>query len=467
MSKRWVNLLLCVAIGFLIWYWPAPEGVKPIAWHLLAIFVTTIMGFILQPFTNGVIAFMSITFTILVGVLKPAEILSGFGNTTLWLIVSAFLFSRGFINSGLGRRVAYLLIRAFGDSTLKLGYVLVLSELIFSPAIPSNTARIGGIIYPIVRSLSSAFGSEPGKDSRKIGAYLIQTSYQGCTNTSAMFMTAQAGNPLMAFMAAKAINVDLTWGMWAIAAVPPGLIALAVIPYLLYKFYPPEIKKTPEAKELASAELGKMGPMSSAEKIVVAIFSGAIIAWSTSQFTGVDATAVVMCAICVMLGTGILTWNDVLTEKGAWDTLIWMGSTMALADYLAKLGLIAALAGKASAAISGLPWTVTLLVLVLVYVYSHYMFASGVAHILALYAAFITVGVAAGIPPYLIALSLAVASSLYQGLTHYASGQSPIFFGAGFIDQKTWWRIGFAVCTVSVLIWGSFGPLWWKLLGLW
>jgi len=109
---------------------------------------------------------------------------------------------------------------------------------------------------------------------------------------------------------------------------------------------------------------------------------------------------------------------------------------------------------------------VALAVVTLIYVYSTYAFASGVAHITAMYPVFLTVAVTAGAPPVLAALWLAYCSGLYQGLTHYASGPSAIFFAGGYVDQGTWWRIGFLVMLLNLLIWGTIGSLWWKVLGL-
>ena len=295
--------VFAVAVGALIWFLPMPTGLKPQAWHLLAIFVATIVGFILKPLPIGSVAFISITFTAFTGVLKPGEVLSGFSNGTIWLIVSAFLFAKGFIKTGLGRRIAYMLIRALGDNTMKLGYALVLSDLIIAPATPSNTARAGGILFPIVRSLCSAFGSEPGPTSRKVGSYLMKTSFQGNAITSAMFMTSCAPNPLMVLLAAKTVGIEISWGVWALAAVVPGIISLMALPYILYKIYPPEITKTPEAKEIATKELNNMGPISKAEKIVAGVFIGALLLWSTSNITKVDATVVAMLGVSVMMIT--------------------------------------------------------------------------------------------------------------------------------------------------------------------
>lgn len=459
--------LIVLAVGAAIWFFPVPAGLKPEAWHLVAIFVATILGFILQPLPIGALAFLSVTFTAFAGVLKPAEALSGFSNGTIWLIVSAFLFAKGFIKTGLGRRIAYLLIRAMGDSTLKLGYTIALSDLIISPATPSNTARAGGILFPIVKSLSSAFQSEPGPSSRKVGAYLMQTAYQANTITSAMFMTSMAGNPLIALLAAKTLNINISWGLWALAASVPGILSLIIVPYLLYKFYPPEITKTPEAKAIAAQELELMGPMTMGEKIVASVFVGALVLWSTSQYNGIDATVVAMLAVSVMMLTKVLEWKDVLDEKGAWDTLIWMGALIGLADYLAKLGFIPWFAKAVGASIAGVPWMQAFIVLLVVYMYAHYGFASLVAHITAMYAAFASVAVAAGAPAYLVALALAFMSNLCMSLTHYAAGPAPILFGAGYVDQATWWKLGFIISVINMVIWVGLGSFWWKVLGLW
>lgn len=462
-----VRSLVVLAIGTAIWFTPVPAGLKPEAWKLMAIFVSTILGFILQPLPIGSLAFISVTFTALSGVLKPAEALSGFSNGTIWLIVSAFLFAKGFIKTGLGRRIAYVLIRALGDSTLKLGYTIVLSDLIISPATPSNTARAGGILFPIVKSLSTAFGSEPGSTARRVGAYLMQTAYQGNTITSAMFMTAMAGNPLIASLAANTLKINISWGLWATAALVPGLLSIIVVPYLLYKFYPPEVKKTPEAKALAAKELEQMGAMSRGEKIVAAVFVGALVLWSTSQYTKLDATVVAMLAVTAMMITKVLEWKDVLTETGAWDTLIWMGALIGLADYLSKLGFIPWFAKLVSASMVGVPWMQAFIILLVIYMYAHYGFASLVAHITAMYAAFAAVAVAAGAPAFLVALALAYMSNLCMSLTHYAAGPAPIYFGAGYVDQGTWWKIGFLVSVVNMIIWVGIGSFWWKILGLW
>jgi divalent anion:Na+ symporter, DASS family len=467
MNKDIAKGLGILFLGAVIWFLPVPEGLPPRGLHLFAVFVATIVGFILKPLPIGAIAFSSVTFLALTGTLKPVEALSGFGTSSIWLIFSAFVFSMCFKKSGLGRRVAYTIMRAIGGSSLKLGYAVMLSDLVISPATVSNTARSGAIVFPIVRSLCQAFGSEPGPTARRIGAYLMQCSYQCDGITSILFLTASSANILVVALAAKALNIPMTWGMWALGAVVPGVVSLLVLPYFIYLVYPPEIKNTPEAKQLAKDELVNMGPMSRNEKITTGVFLGMLVLWCTSAYNQIDASVVAMLGVAVSLIFRVVEWKDVLKDETAWDTLIWMGSLIGLADYLSKLGVIPWFTNSVSASLVGMHGMAVLILITLVYVYAHYGFASITGHIVAMYVAFASLAIAAGSPPVLTVFLLGYASTLGMPLTHYAAGMAPIYFGAGYIEQGTWWRIGFMVSVVNLVIWLGLGLVWWKALGWW
>ena len=454
---RIIRGIIVILVGVIIWFLPVPAGVKPEAWHLLAIFVATIVGLILTPLPMGAVVIIGVMMTTLTGVLKIGPALSGFANNTVWLIVAAFLVARGFISTGLGRRVAFVFIRAFGRKTLGLAYAIVASELVISPATPSNTARAGGIIYPIVRSLAQTFGSEPGETARKIGAFLMMMEFQATVITSAMFMTSMAPNPLIAELAQKTARVSITWGMWALAAIVPGILSLIIVPYLLYKIYPPEIKETPEAAEMAHRELEKMGPMKRTEKIMLFVFLLILALWVTGEWSKIDATVVAFVGVGVMLVTGVIRWDDVLTEKGAWDALIWFGGLVMMASQLNSLGFMKWFATTVGSSLAGWPWFSALIVLMLVYFYSHYGFASTTAHVTAMFPAFLAVAVAVNVPPYLAALTLGFFSALNAGITHYGTGPAPIYFNAGYMDQKTWWKFGLIVSFVNIAIWMGVG----------
>lgn len=138
-------------------------------------------------------------------------------------------------------------------------------------------------------------------------------------------------------------------------------------------------------------------------------------------------------------------------------------------EFLGKLGLIKWMSLTVGATIDGLgiSWVWGMLILVLIYVYSHYFFASTTAHITAMYAAFFSAGLALGAPPMLLALTLAFSSSLMMSLTHYGTGTAPIIFGSGYATLAEWWKTGFVMSVVNLAIWFFIGSVWWKFLGYW
>lgn len=453
-------------VAVILWSLPPPAGVAVKAWQLLAIFAATIVGLILQPLPMGAVVIIGTMATALTGTLSPADALNGFSNTTVWLIFAAFLFARGFIKTGLGRRIAYWFIRAFGRRTLGLGYSLVLSDLVIAPATPSNTARAGGVLFPVVRGLTATFNSEPGPTAGRIGRFLMLSTYQGDVITSGMFMTAMAANPLIVELTMKTTNIQLSWGGWALAALLPGLLSLAVMPLVIYWLARPEITETPEATALAREQLAKMGGIRKDEWVVLGVFVLALALWGTATLTKLDATVVALLGVGVMLVTGVIGWDDVLGERGGWDALIWFGGLVGMATMIGRLGLIKWFSEYVAGYVKGWAWLPALGILLLVYFYSHYGFASLTAHVSAMFVPFLTVAIAAGAPPLLAALSLAFFSNLNACLTHYGTGPAPIYFGAGYADLKTWWGIGFVASLVNIVIWLGVGPFYWKMLGL-
>lgn len=461
------KLILSFIVGLVLWLIPVPEGLKNEAWHLLAIFVFTILGIILKALPMGTMCFFGLALALLTNTLNiKGEALSGFSNGTIWLIVIAFFIARGFIKTGLGSRVAYFFIYHFGSKTIGLSYSLALTDLVLAPATPSNTARAGGVIFPILKSMAHNFGSDPENSSRKkIGEYLTLTAFQVDMITSAMFVTSMAANPLIVQFA-HSNGIEISWGLWALAALVPGLICIAVIPLIVFKFYPPEIKQTPDAKNIAKEKLKEMGPVSRNEWIMICVFLLLIVFWILGSTLKINATTTAIAGLAILLTTGVLTWNDVKSEKGAWDTLIWFGVLVMMADFLNKLGFIPWFSAIIAAKIGTFSWIVAFPLLLLIYLYSHYMFASATAHVTAMAAAFMAVGISVGVPPMLMALSLGFFSNLMGSTTHYGAGPAPVLFGSGYVELTDWWKMGFILSVVNIFIWMAAGGIWWKIIGI-
>jgi DASS family divalent anion:Na+ symporter len=446
---------------------PVPEGVTPQSWRLLAIFVGTIVGSIVRPVPGGAMVLIGVTALVLTGTLTATQALSGYGDPVAWIALAAFILSRGMIKTGLGRRIAFHFIRLIGHRSLGLGYALVTTDLLLATVIPSNGARCGGIIFPIGKSMAEAYGSEPGPTANRLGAFLLPFIYQCDVIICAMFLTGQAGNLLIARFAAETAGVELSYGRWALAALAPGLVALAVVPPLLYKLFPPEVTHTPAAAALAREELRRLGPMARGEKLMLVVFAFVAALWATTALHEIHYSMVGLLGVCALLLGGVLEWEDVLAERTAWDVFVWYGGLLMMAGALSETGIIKRFAESSAGFTVGWAWWAALGVLLLIYFYSHYAFASISAHATAMYIPFLVVVIAAGAPAPLAALSLAFFSNLSASLTHYGTTPAPIFFGAGYVKQRRWWLIGLVASAPNILVWTTVGLVWWKLLGWW
>ena len=513
MGFKRLPMAIAVAVGLLIWFViPVPKGVTPNAWHLLALFAATIVAIIGKAMPIGALSIVAITLVALTGVtghsvpaasggahpasaavasvsasapavqgaapaaarkaassasaaraaasapasasasaskgeakpVKPStaadyikDALSSMSNSLIWLIGVSIMISRGLIKTGLGSRIGYWFISVFGRKTIGIGYALAFSELVLAPVTPSNTARGGGIMHPIMRST--------------------------------------APNPLVVDLIAKATHsqIHISWAQWALGMLVPGIVALLVMPLVVYWLNKPEITDTPNATQFARGKLAELGHMQCGEKIMVGIFALLLLLWAgvPAMLFGrsyeVDPTTTAFVGLSLLLLTGVLSWDDVLKEKSAWDTIIWFGALVMMADFLNKLGLVGWFSGSLKDGIQsmGLNWQMAAALLLLAYFYAHYMFASTTAHITSMFGAFFAAGLALGAPPMAWAFLMAAASSLMMTLTHYATGSAPVIFGSNYVTLGQWWRTGFVMSMVNLLIWLTVGTAWGRVLG--
>lgn len=454
-------------MGLCLWFIPVPEGLTEQTWHLFAIFATTIAGIIVRPLPMGAVSIISVCICVVTGTLTMQQSLSSFSAPIIWLIVIALIIARGFVKTGLGERIAYYFISTFGKSTLGLSYSLVTTELLLSPAVPSNTARGAGIIFPVVKSLASGYGSDPEQGtSRKIGSYLVAVCFHSNIITSAMFLTAMACNPLIASLAVAA-GAPIDWLTWAKLAVVPGLVSLFTMPLIIYRLYPPELKETPEAPAKAKQALAEKGPMTPKEMIMIGTFIMLLGLWVFGSNFGIGATTTALIGFGILLFTGVIQWQDVLDEKGAWQTLIWFSVLLMMAGMLTKMGMMDWFVGKMGGVVSNMGTLVTLITLSLIYFYIHYLFASVTSHVMSLFGAFLTLVIATGTSPLVGGMVLGLCSCLSASITHYGTGSAPVYYGGGYMTVKDWWKVGFSMSLAYFAVWGTIGAIWWKILGVW
>jgi L-tartrate/succinate antiporter len=453
--------LLPIAIAVAIALVPPPDGLAPHAWHFFAIFAGVIVALMLEPLPGGAIGLIGVTIVTILApyvLYSPAELakpgfksvnaaigwaLSGFSNTTVWLIFGAFMFALGYEKTGLGRRIALMLVKKMGRRTLTLGYAIAAADTILAPYTPSTTARSGGTIYPVIRNLPALYDSKPNDpSSRRIGGYLMWVAIATTCVTSSLFLTGLAPNLLAIELVNKTAKVEIGWMQWFVTFAPVGIAMLLAIPLITFWLYPPEVKQGSEVPAWAGKELDKLGTISGREVMLALLVALALALWI---FGGeyVNATTAALVVISLMLMTRVVTWDDIVRNAPAWNTLAWFATLVALADGLNRVGFVKWFADAVAAHMVGFaPFTV-MLVLVLVFFFTHYLFASITAHVTALLPVMLAVGATIpGIDMPVFALLLCLTLGIMGILTPYATGPSPVYYGSGYLSAKDYWKLG-------------------------
>jgi DASS family divalent anion:Na+ symporter len=459
------GILLAVYL-FVVYILPRPADVKPEGWRLTGIFIATVVGSIMEPIPAGALVLIAVTLSALTGSLTIEQALLGYADKSVWLVIVAFLISSALIRTGMARRIALVFVRQFGQTSLGVAYALGFSDAMMAGMIPSSAARCGGVTLPIIRAIAELYGSHPGDTAALLGSFLMTGVYQAVVIGCAMFLTGQASNPLAANIAAQN-GYPITWASWLQATIVPGVASLLIVPWVVLKINKPIITHTPEAAAFASRELTAMGKMSRDAWITSVVFLCVCALWITSSWTKIDITVSALMGGMALLLTGVLTWEDVKSERSAWDIFVWYGGLLRLGAALNEAGVTRAFANAVAHQLENFGWPVLFGVALVIYFYAHYGFASITAHILSMFPPFLAILLAKGAPIGMVVFAFACFANLGAGLTNYGTTPTPMYFAQGYVSLKKWWTIGLLASFVNLAVWGVLGLAWWKLIGIW
>lgn len=448
--RKVIYALIPIIIALIIAFSPRPEGLSPNAWNYMALFVGIIVSIVLEVLPMPVLGLTGISLIAGLGLLNKSPsatlswALSGFSNSVVWLVFAAMIFAVALKNTGIGRRIALWLIKKLGKNSLGLGYALSLADFCIGPFMPSNTARSFGTIYPIARSTAEALGSHPGESAGKIGSFLLFTSFVATFVSSSTFLTAAAMSVLGCEYIAKASGLPaLSWMGYLYGFIPQAIIILLITPLIAYKFFPPEIKKFPEAPIWANEELKKMGGLAKKEILTLLIFFCALVGWIFFNKVMLPALVAII-AVVLMLLARVIDWKDVLEEKSAWETMIVLATLITLAEGLKIVGFLDWVAKASSQWAAGLGISIISIIVILALLdyIIHYLFVSITAHVTTLMPLWLAV--AAGIPGFpvqLFGILLIHTKEGYGALTPYGAGHGVGYMLSGYFpDHKQFWK---------------------------
>jgi L-tartrate/succinate antiporter len=470
--KAHYTWIIPLAVGAGILLIPTPQGLPFATWAFFAVFLTMVAALVLEPIPSPLCGLLAVIASMVFRLVPSAPGkaasasdaikwgLSGFSDATVWLIFAAFMFAMGYEKTGLGKRLALLLIRRLGSRTLGLGYAVALADLVLAPFMPSMTARSGGTIFPIVKNIPPLYGSTPENNPRGMGAYLMWTAMASTCITSSMFLTSLAPNVLSQSIVEKTVHMSINWNQWFLSYLPVGIILFAAVPLLGYVLYPPTCKVSRDAPIWAGEELRKLGPVSRREITMGALAVFALVNWIFFK-DAINATTVALAAVALMVLLKVVTWKDVTTNNAAWGVLVWFSTLVSMSDGLSKTGFLKWFAEIVLGHMQGASPMFMLVSLVSVYYLIHYFFSTQTAHVTALLPMMLAIGMnVEGMNMPLFVMLLCTSLGMLGIFTPYSCGPSPIYFGSGYIKGAEYWRLGAVFGLVFLVVFLVVGIPW-------
>ncbi|KAJ1719760.1 hypothetical protein LPJ53_005522 [Coemansia erecta] len=499
-ESRFVSALPAIVVAIIISHLPVPDGLTYTSMRLLGVFAGVVTGLLTADYAMSVVlavALLALTLTesFMCTTSDGRQIecdrcrtvyrgksgkwheykcdpiggsfdvaISGFSNRVAWLVFTAFHIGRAVEKTGFGRRVSLTLVRAMGRSTVGIGYAICVAELVLAPFIPSNTARGGGIVYPIVESVIASLGVEPQMGENALGGFLSLVASHANLLSSSLFITGMAGNPIVASKAASIFGIDFGFAEWFLGASVPALLLLFMLPPIMHAYLRPRVDFARLEQEI-HRQSASLGPVAAAEYKLCATLLCCLVLWVGTPYFGVDATVVAYMAILVLILVDVLTWEDIVKNHKAWDTFFWLASFIVLAEQLSALGVTGWIGDSLSRSLHNASPLSSTLSLAVAYFFSMYLFSSISSHVVAFVGPFFAAGHVLGCPPRLLAILLALFSSMAGVLTPFSTGSVAIYAAQGYVSQPRWFMIGVMTAVVILGVTFSVGLLWWKLLG--
>ncbi len=444
-----IATILCIII-------PNYTVLSPVAVRMLVIFISTMVCIILEVCNPIVLLLLAVTCASLSKTIDVKMGFSGFSNTVPWLLFIVLSLAKTISSSTLGLRLAYLFMKYFGGSIIGLSYSILLTEVVIGPLLPSNTARAASIGMPLVKSLSQYISCNVKNVSEKtIGTYLSFLYICGNAMTSGLFLTAMLSNALVIDVV-EPLGLHVTWMSWFKYMVIPYITFLLIVPFILQLIRKTNVKDLSKLKVLAANNYEELGAINNKEKLIILVFLGMLVLWILSEFINIPIMTTALIGLSIFIFTGILNIKDILSSYGTFSSVMLLGLIISLVNCLIDLKVIDWFSTIISNSVCDFSKTTVFILLTIIYYFAQYFFTSESSKIMALFAPFLSAGIAIGIDAKVLAITLTAFSSASDVLGSYVCPSALTFYSSGYLTLKQWMYYGIIIAVCFLLIWYTY-----------
>ena len=463
MLRQRLGLPLAVLATLSVWFMPLPDGLSPAGLKCLALFAGIFILYLTESVALPVTSLAIVPLGVLMGIATPKEALDGFGSTSVYLLVSAFVLATAMVKSRLAERMTYYILKIVGSSALGVSVGIMLSNVMLAFLVPSTAARTA-ILLPVCLGLVAAF--KVGARSNLAKGFLLTLAFTNST-ISAGILTATLPNPITVEFIAKAGGPTITYMQWLYYGFPPALLMTVLSWWVCRRMFKPEVEHIPGGSAYVGEALARMGAMS-AEKRALAVFLLATGLWVSGEWTRIDVTIAALFCSCLLFlpGVGFLSWED--ANKGVSRQIVFVaGGGISLGAMMMKTGAAKWLAMTIlnTFGAAGLATLTVLIIVMFIVQYLHALFVGTTGMLTAIMPVVLGMAEHLGVNPLVFAMPAGMIVGGYPLLMFYNTLSSILVYGSGEMEVKDFPKAGFVLCTIAVIVYALCAMTYWKSTG--
>ena len=320
--RRRLGVPLAIMCCILVLVMGKPASLSVAGHKSLALFAGIFVLYLTEAIPLAITSIVVVPAAVLMDITNTRNALSGFGSSTVYLIMGAFILGAAMVKSKLADRITYLIMQLLGDRARNILLGVVLANIVLAFLVPSTVARTA-ILLPICVGILQVFKTETR--SNFAVALLLILAFTNST-ISAGILTATTPNPVTIGFIQNASGHLISFGEWFLYGFPPALFMTFFTYWFVSFMYKPEVDRIPGGSDYVASKLAALGPLNSNEKWSIYIFSLVVLLWVTGSWINVDATIACLIGVGLLFfpRIGFLSWEDA-NKQISWSVLMVTG----------------------------------------------------------------------------------------------------------------------------------------------
>ena len=295
-------------------------------------------------------------FALVIG-LGPSVVFSGFSQSAIWTLIPALFFGYTLQKTGLGKRIAFGIVKLFRPSYVSLVFAWVLIGIVLSILTPSITVRVA-IVIPIALQCCELCKLKKGSKGNSL---ILLTAFAMALIPGSGWLSGVLAGPIIQSMFVGAGMTDMvTFRSWFdVLFLPMMIVTVIVAVGSLVILRPAE----PISQNILT-DMNTQTKISRNEGMAALVLISVFVMFLTSGMHGIPDAAVCLAAVFIFFISGILEPKDFNTGVN-WDLVIFIGVAISLGPIFSETGISQWLAGVIVPAlnpVSGSPWLFMLVI---------------------------------------------------------------------------------------------------------